>query len=215
MFPTPTTIFKGLDKSLFREMLKLSIYDSHFLFNGTLFKQVDGCAMGSPLGPVLANIFMNSLETEFLESCPTVFKPMIYKRYVDDTFAAFSNSSQANAFLDFINSKHPNINFTMELENNNSLPFLDVLVSKNDVVTTSVYRKKTFTGLGCSFYSYTPLKYKIGTVKALIHQGFKLCSNWAKFHSEMEFLQNYFTQNGYPSMLFNKLVHDYLYTKVF
>ena len=134
----------GFDRKSFKQLLECSIHDSHFLFNGTLFKQIDGCAMGSPLGPVLANIFMNNLETEFLDSCPSNYKPLIYRRYVDDTFASFKHRNQADAFLNFINSKHPNIKFTMDVESNNSLPFLDVLVTKKDSVTTSVYRKKTY-----------------------------------------------------------------------
>ena len=159
LFPTSNTFFHGFNRKNFKELLELAIYDSHFLFNDKLYKQIDGCAMGSPLGPILANIFMCSLESEFLESCPDSFKPSFYKRYVDDTFVTFQNEQQADNFLKFINSRHPNIKFTMEVENNKSLPFLDILVNRQEGINTSVYRKKTYTGLGSSFYSFTPYKY--------------------------------------------------------
>ena len=55
----------------------------------------------------------------------------------------------------------------METEQNKCIPFLDILATKNSKLSTSVYRKKTFTGLGSSFYSFTPFKYKLATIKAL------------------------------------------------
>ena len=69
-----------------------------------------------------------------------------YKRYVDDTLAAFQDQYQAESFLHYINQQHPNIKFTMEVENNNLINFLDVTVARsNDNFTTSFFRKKCFT----------------------------------------------------------------------
>ena len=214
LYPTADTIYFGFDRASFKELLELAIFDSHFLFNSKLYKQVDGCAMGSPLGPVLANIFMGHLESSFLEECPETFRPSFYRRYVDDTFVTFENKEQSLSFLNFINSKHPNIKFTMEEEHNKQLPFLDLMINRQDSINTSIYRKKTYTGLGSSFYSFTPLKYKISAVKTLIHRGYKLCSTWKNFDDEMKHLLNYFTHNGYSSNLFFKLLNEYL-MKVF
>ena len=47
-----------LRKTEFKELLSLATKDSHFIFNGTLYKQIDGVAMGSPLGPTLADAFL-------------------------------------------------------------------------------------------------------------------------------------------------------------
>ena len=55
--------------------------------------------MGSPLGPSLANMFMCDLESKFLDDCPSQFKPIIYRRYVDDTFCLFKNKEHASLFL--------------------------------------------------------------------------------------------------------------------
>ena len=71
------------------------------------------------------------------------------RRYIDDTFLLFSHSDHVVKFLDYLNTKHNNINFTMEPEQQGSLPFLDVRVSRDDnKFVTSVFRKPTFSGLG-------------------------------------------------------------------
>ena len=44
--------FNGLDRSEFQKLLSLSVMNCHFIFNGRLYQQVDGVAMGSPLGPL-------------------------------------------------------------------------------------------------------------------------------------------------------------------
>ena len=66
--------------------------------------QVDGVAIGSPLGPTLANIFMCHLEKVFLKSFPEDQLPLIYKRYVDDVFLVFRSEDHVEPFLKFMNS---------------------------------------------------------------------------------------------------------------
>ena len=122
--------------------------ETHFLFNGSFFDQIDGVAMGSPLAPVLANLFMGHHEKIWLQQYqgPEV---LFYRRYVDDTFCLFNSEQDAIAFFDYINSQHPNIHFTMEKEIDHVLPFLDVLIDNTHYgsIVTGTFRKKTFTGL--------------------------------------------------------------------
>jgi len=68
--------------------------------------------MGSPLAPVLANLFMGHYEKIWLEQYlgPEV---LFHRRYVDDTFCLFHLEQNAIAFS-YIKSQHPNIRFTME-----------------------------------------------------------------------------------------------------
>ena len=114
--------------------------------------------MGLPLGPTFANIFMCFNEEIWLNDCPDDFKPVFYARYIDDTFVLKKDRSPSKLFLDYLNSKHNNIKFTVETESSNSLSFLDVNISRsNNKFTTSVYRKPTFPGLGISFFQFHSL----------------------------------------------------------
>ena len=187
----------------FRKLLELATLDNYFLFNDTIYNQVDGVAMGSPLGPTLANAFMCHMESKWLQECPLDFKPDFYKRYVDDTFLIFNDESHVEHFLNYLNSKHDCIKFTSEKEENGILPFLDLkIVRKNSTLSTSIYRKPTFTGLLSRFDSFTPDKYKDNLIATLVHRGFKLCSSYLSFDTEVNFFKSLLKQNGYP---FNKM----------
>ena len=111
-----------------------------------MYQQIDGVAVGNPLGPTLANLFLCHHETNWLSNCPLEFKPVLYRRYIDDTFLQFRDISHIDKFLNYINSQHSSIQFTSEIENNSMLNFLDITVSKiDDTFKTSIFRKKTFT----------------------------------------------------------------------
>ncbi|CAH3136653.1 unnamed protein product, partial [Pocillopora meandrina] len=77
----------------------------------SFYDQINGVATGSPLAPVLANRFMGHHEKLCLENFhgSTI---LFYRRYVDDTFCLFNSDRDATIFFDYINSRHPNINFT-------------------------------------------------------------------------------------------------------
>ena len=77
--------------------------------------------MGSPLAPVLANIFMGFYKSKWLHEF-NLNKPNFYLRYVDVILAAFDNEQDS---LDFLNKSHPNIKFTIEKQINHSIAFLD------------------------------------------------------------------------------------------
>ena len=82
--------------------------------------------MESPLGPTLTNAFLCHYEKEWLDSFPIEFKPKLYKRYVDDIFAMFRSRDHVTTFVDYMNTKHPNIRFTFEIEDQNSFSFSDI-----------------------------------------------------------------------------------------
>ena len=122
--------------------------------------------MESSLGPTLENIFMCSFERRCLRDCPKDFKPVFYRRYVDDIFALFSSPDHADKFKEYLSSKHSNINFSIEKEKDGCLPFLDVKIfCENKTFATKVYRKKTFSGVYTNFKSLIPETYKIGLTK--------------------------------------------------
>ena len=188
--------------------------DTNFIFNNTVYRQTDGVAMGSPLGPAFANIFMSWLEAQILDQCPSSYKPIFYRRYVDDTFALFTNKASAELFLEFANNFHDSINFTMEHENNDQLPFLDILIERTPSgFSTGVYRKSTFTGQGTNFYSCCFFNFKLNSISTLLHRAYALSSSWTLFHKEILFLTRFFRNNLYPESLFSKFLNNFLSRK--
>ena len=133
--------------------------------------------MGCRLGPTFANAFMNKLEINNFTKLKSL-GVILYKRYVDDTFVILKSRDNAHSVLDFLNTLHPNIKFTTEMEKNGRLPFLDVLVKrKGDRLETEMYRKPTFTGVYLNWDSLTSRKYKIGLIKCLLNRIWRICSN--------------------------------------
>ena len=104
-----------------------------------------------------------------------------------------------NKFLVYLNTKHPSIKFTMELEVNKIIPFLDVLISSQDgSLRTSVYRKSTFMGF-MNFMSFTPMYYKLGLIKTLIDRVYNICCDRKTFDLEIKKVREYLCKNSYPS----------------
>ena len=70
-----------------------------FLYKDKLFQHIDGVAMGLPLGPILANIFLAKMEKKIM-SIASVNHPLLHLRYVDDMLAAFETNKSGLKFLD-------------------------------------------------------------------------------------------------------------------
>ena len=135
------------------------------MYKDKLFQQVDGVAMGGPLGPTLANFFLAHIEGSLFN---VPYKPNLYVRYVDDIFAVFSNTSDKLSFFDHLNNQHSSLKFTLE-DAHSSLPFLDVNVTiNNGSLDTTVYRKKTHTGVFLNFSAIAPMKWKVDLIHCLI-----------------------------------------------
>ena len=203
--------FKKFTKIQFTKLLNLAVKDSPFLFNNKLYLQTDGMSMGNPLGPTFANCFLGFHEKNWLDDCPISFKPLVYKRYVDDCFLLFRKPHHIPKFLSYLNNKHNNINFTVEHEVDRKLPFLDVLLTRNENgISTSVYHKPTFTGLGLNFLSFVPENFKINAIKTLLYRCYNICSDWHSIHTELESLTNFFKNNKYPLHLIHKHIKAFL-----
>ena len=120
-------------KQYIYDLLSAAAKESFFILDNSLYRQIDGVLMGSLLGPTLANAFLCYYEKEWLDSCPIEFKPKLYKRYVDNTFAMFQARDHVKKFVDYMNKKHLNIRFTFtfEVEDQNSFSLLDIKIIRN------------------------------------------------------------------------------------
>ena len=123
--------------------------------------------MGSRLGPTLANVFMCHFENIWLENCPAHLKPIVYRRFVDDTFLLFQTKDHVEKFKYYLNKRHKNIKFTTDIEENGSLSFLDITITReNNTFVTSIYRKPTFSGVFTNFGSFILDMHKRGLIEA-------------------------------------------------
>ena len=80
-----------ITKDVFRNLLNAATKEFFFMINNKLYKQIDTVAMGSPLGPALADIFICSFENKWLENCPYGVKPAFHKQHVDNIYVSFSS----------------------------------------------------------------------------------------------------------------------------
>lgn len=197
----------GLMKSDFRKLLSLSTQGAVFYFNGSYYRQTDGVAMGSPLGPALANAFLCHHEQHWLDDCPLVFAPVFYARYVDDIFVLLRSREHVQRLAHYLSSQHPNINFTFEIEDKDCLPFLDVRVFRDaNNFSTSVHRKDTFSGVFTNYAAFMPETYKKGLISTLLFRAYTINSSLTGLHDEIEKLKSIFHKNGYPPAFIDRCV---------
>ena len=186
-------------RAVFVELMQTATSSIEFSFNNIMHRQIDGVAMGSPL----ANVFVGYYETLLFKR---VNKPLVYYRYVDDTFADFNDEDECNEFFSRLNSLHPSLRFTLEKECNRILPFPDVLVEKNDhEFVTSIYRKPTFTGQYIRWNSFCPMKRKTNLISTLVHRALVICSK-STLQNELSNIRSILNNNGYPEAVINTII---------
>ena len=187
----------ALPTSAMKELLLRCTFNIQFKFDGLFYQQTDGVAMGSPLGPLLSDIFMSSLERSSLRD--TINSMCFYRRYVDDIFVILDYQTDAHSLLNSFNCAHPSIQFTVECENSNSFNFLDVLLSRraDGSLKRSVYRKPTWTGQYTHFRSFVPLRQKRNLIHTLSHRARVICST-DTLEDELLHITNVLRENGYP-----------------
>ena len=204
-------LLSNINKNQFEKLLRASLCNNYILFDDIAYQQVDGVAMGSPLNPSLVNAFLAHYEQIWLNDCPDEFKPAYYKRYVDDIFVLFRSPHHLENFNEHLNIKHANIKFTNKKEVSRSLPFLDVLISRNNKgFTTTVYHKRTFSGVYSNFNSFIADEYKHGLIFTFVFRIFSIVLNFSEFHEEVNYLKNVLKKNSFSSSLVDKFIKIFL-----
>ena len=164
-----------------------------------------GVAIGSPLASSLAKFFLEHYKQIRFNDCLDDFKPVYYKRHVDNIFVLFRSPHNLKKINEYLNATHANIKFTNEKEVNWPLPFLDALISQNNKgLTTKVYRKPTFSGVYSNFNSFIPDEYKHGLTFTLLVRIFSIVSDFSKFHWEINYLKDILEKNSFPTTLVDK-----------
>jgi hypothetical protein len=149
------------------ELLRFILTTTYFSFRDKIYKQKFGAAMGSPVSPVVANLYMEFLEQQAIATAPMECKPRLWKRYVDDILEIIQ-ADQVDNLTTHLNQTDPtdSIKFTYEKEHEGTIPFLDTLIVRkpDGTVKLLVYRKATHTDQYLNFTSHHPIHHKLGVV---------------------------------------------------
>lgn len=118
-------------------------------FNNNIYEMKSGQPMGSVKSLLSTNIFMDFIEEQIFKTKHNIIKNVFWCSYIDGIFCIWNNNLNIlNIFLNFINNIHPNIQFTIKIENDNKINFLDFTTYKDlNTEEYSIYRKPTHTDI--------------------------------------------------------------------
>lgn len=190
--------------NIFLDILDFCIENAYCCFNGVFYKQTFGTPMGSPLSGVIADLVMEKLENDVLKKLD--FRYIFYFRYVDDIIICI-HKNNVNKLLNTFNGYNENLQFTIEIENNGQISFLDtLLIRENDSIITNWHHKDTFSGKYLNFNSNASIKDKISIIYGLVDRAIKLSD--IKFYTDnLNFIYNILIENDYPQNFLTKYIN--------
>ena len=192
-----------IPKEDFMSLIRVCVENSSFQFKDKFFKQKFGMAMGSPLSPILANLYMEYFEKELMANIQN--KPLMWLRYVDDVWAILDKEANHLDLLNEINSLSPTIKFTVETEQDGELPFLDCLVRNSEgSFQFNIYRKSIDAGMHLHAFSNHQKQVKKSVLFSLILRAYRICDR-IHLKDEIQILYERFKQLGYTHNFINKV----------
>ena len=179
---------------------KFVLKNSYFEFNSKVEQQILGTVIGTKLAPPYACIFMDEVETSFLEA--QEMKPLVWFWYIDDVFF-ICNHGQENpdSFLEELNRCNSYLKFTYE-SSKTSIPFLDLKVSlSNGYLSTDLHIKSTDRHQFLHYTSSHPDHTKRSIIYSQALRISRICSNKSDFLKHLESMKSWFEVRGYPKKL--------------
>ena len=185
------------------KLFRTCVQTTYFVFNQNLYKQINGLAIGASSSGPAADLFMEHLEKKALSTF--IAPPKIWKRYVDDTFSKLK-MMQIDAFLEHLNSQHPRIKFTTEIQQSGKIAFLDtqVHVLEDGSTKVTIYRKATHTDQYLDFTSNHHIKQKTGIYQTFEHRVEEIVTNEEDQKKERKHVRKSLRRCGYPTWTLTK-----------
>ena len=186
------------------KLLEFVLKQNYFKHDNIYYKQIFGCAMGSPISPVIADLVMEEIEEIAITTAR--HPPKWWFRYVDDSHACLKKE-HVHEFHQHLNSINPSIQFTVELEDTaeQGLPFLDTIATGSGTrIEVNVYRKSTHTDRYLDFNSHHPMCHKRSVVSTLLRRAKNIPSTQEGKRKETKRVKSVLRENNYPSSFINK-----------
>jgi hypothetical protein len=197
---------KKISPNLLKKLISLVLKSNVFRFNNTLYKQIKGTAMGTPMAVNYANIFLDKLETEMLKEyeSKTNHKPLVWMRYIDDIFLIWTHGEESlKDFLKFCDeySTSKKMKSTIRYESScstKSVDFLDVQVRVvGNKIQTSLYTKPTDAHLYLNAKSCHPNHVIKNIPKGQFIRLRRICSEDRDFDVHASRMTSFFLSRGY------------------
>lgn len=192
-------------------MLEIVLKQNYFQFNNKYYIQQQGLTMGSPLSSFLSEIYLNHIENTHILSDNNHHAKniLLYKRYVDDTIVFYKgNIRQLELLNKQLNNITPNLQFTLETENDHKINFLDLTLKKdNNKISFSIYRKPTATDHTIHSSSYHPMAHKMAAYNSMVHRLLLVPMDNEDFENELLTIKYIAVANGYKSNTINDIVN--------
>lgn len=188
-------------------LTKLCMEQNYFVYNGDYYKQCQGTAMGNSLSPFLANLFMSHFETTARNSFP--YFPKIWHRYVDDVITIFdTDKCSLDDFIRQLNNLYPSIKFTFETETDGKLPFLDLLIIKNNnaELEFDIYRKPTANHRFILNSSNHSLQSKLSCFNSMIHRLLSIPLSPDRYTAELNFIKEIAVYNEFDPSIIDRIL---------
>ena len=186
----------------FIKLLEFTITNCIFCFNKKFCNQLEGAAMGSPVSPVIANIYTKYFKSLGIPSSLTLIK--WWFSYVDDVHSA-TRKDQVNTLQEHLSFIDPHIKFTIEIPGTDGLPFLDTLTKSTPTsIESTVHRKPSHTDRYLDFNSNHPISAKLSVIHTLIHRAKQVCYTPEFLAKEMDHPHKVLQDKHYRTQFFQQ-----------
>lgn len=195
----------NIPNDVFLQLIEFVFNSTFFICDGVVYKQIFGTPMGATISPIISQYVMD----ELLNTCiPKLsYSVPLLKKYVDDIICVIPEGGE-NEILNVFNSFNPHIQFTIEKETNNSVPFLDTkVIRNNNILLLDWYIKPTSSGRYLNYHSSHSEKMKINLVLGLKNRIYRI-SHRTLYQKNIKLLYNILIKNSYPPRLLNRLLYN-------